>query len=157
MLCYTTGSPAPWKCKSCINKFSVRWMVWHATFVCFLPRQIPFNHLLGNKAYTSSAQKPFCTHWHILTLKAPSSSNVGSRPTEKIRRSMVEAISARIPWGWGKMMTIARETSMAIQSRADRWGSRVPEDEGGHIGMRLEPFHLVMLYSAVFFREGKVI
>lgn len=33
-------------------------------------------------------------------------------------------------------MTIARETSMAIHSRADRWGSRVPEDGGGHIRER---------------------
>lgn len=75
-----------------------------------------------------------------LTLNPPSRSNVGSRPTEKIRRSIVEAMSARMPWGWGKTMTIARETSMAIHSRADRWGSRVPEDEG-HIRKGCEHFH----------------
>lgn len=42
------------------------------------------------------------------------------------------------------MMTIARETSMAIHSRADRWGSRVPKDEGGHIRERCEPFHAII-------------
>lgn len=62
-----------------------------------------------------------------LTLNAPNRNKVGSRPTEKIRRRMVEAISARMPWGWGKMMTMARETSIAIHRRADKWGSRVPE------------------------------
>ena len=31
------------------------------------------------------------------------------------------------------MITIARETSMAIHSRADRWGSSVPKDKRGHI------------------------
>lgn len=79
----------------------------------------------------------FSLQWCTLTLKPPSRSNVGSRPTEKMRRSIVEAISARMPWGWGNTMTIARETSMAIHSRADRWGSRVPEDEGSCIRERL--------------------
>lgn len=62
-----------------------------------------------------------------LTLNAPNRNKVGSRPTEKIRRRMVEAISARMPWGWGKTMTMARETSIANHRRADKWGSRVPE------------------------------
>lgn len=69
------------------------------------------------------------THWQKPTLKAPSRNNVGSKPTEKIRRRMVEAISALIPCGCGKTMTIARDTSMAIHSSADKWGSKVPKDK----------------------------
>lgn len=56
-------------------------------------------------------------------------------------------------------MTIARETSMAIHSRADRWGSRVPEDEGGHIREMLEPFHSTTkhaLFSNVFQRRKNI-
>lgn len=86
-----------------------------------------------------------------LTLKPPSRSNVGSRPTEKIRRRMVEAMSALIPWGWGSTMTIASETSIAIHSRADRWGSRVPEDEGDVIRARWESFHSIFSITANYF------
>lgn len=106
-----------------------------------LSRQTPFKHLLGNKANLNLTSKSAHRLFECpLTLNPPSRSNVGSRPTEKIRRSIVEAMSARMPWGWGKTMTIARETSMAIHSRADRWGSRVPEDEG-HIKKSCEHFH----------------
>lgn len=99
----------------------------------------------ANSIQTSTGQQSKSKSAHScsecpLTLNPPSRSNVGSRPTEKIRRSIVEAMSARMPWGWGKTMTIARETSMAIHSRADRWGSRVPEDEG-HIKKGYEHFH----------------
>lgn len=66
-----------------------------------------------------------------LTLKPPRRSNVGSRPTEKMSRKIVEAMSARMPCGWGRTMTMARETSMASHSRVERWGSSVPEDEEG--------------------------
>lgn len=40
-------------------------------------------------------------------------------------------------------MTMARETSMAIHSRADKWGSRVPEDKGGPIKEIQESFDSV--------------
>lgn len=64
-----------------------------------------------------------------LTLKAPKRNKVGSNPTEKMRRRMVEAMIARIPWGWGKMKTKPRENSITIHSRADRCGFSVPKKE----------------------------
>lgn len=83
-----------------------------------------------------------------LTLNAPNRNKVGSRPTEKIRRRMVEAISARMPWGWGKTMTMARETSIAIHRRADKWGSRVPE--GGDRREKLPHFLQKCNYPSPF-------
>lgn len=62
----------------------------------------------------------------ILTLKAPRRNNVGCNPTENINRRIVEAIKARMPWGLGRAMTMAREMSMAVHSSPDQCGSRVP-------------------------------
>ena len=62
-----------------------------------------------------------------LTLKAPRRNNVGCSPTENISRRIVEAIKARMPWGLGRAMTMAREMSMAVHSSPDQCGSRVPE------------------------------
>lgn len=62
----------------------------------------------------------------ILTLKAPRRNNVGCNPTENINRRIVEAIKARMPWGLGRAMTMAREMSMAVHSSPDQCGSSVP-------------------------------
>lgn len=62
----------------------------------------------------------------ILTLNAPRRNKVGCKPTENIRRNIVEAIKALIPWGLGRAMTIARDISIAVHSRPDKWGSSVP-------------------------------
>lgn len=62
----------------------------------------------------------------ILTLKAPRRNSVGCSPTENINRRIVEAIKARMPWGLGRAMTMAREMSMAVHSSPDQCGSRVP-------------------------------
>lgn len=70
---------------------------------------------------TKMAMKGF-----TLTLKAPRRNNVGCSPTENINRRIVEAIKARMPWGLGRAMTMAREMSMAVQSSPDQCGSRVP-------------------------------
>lgn len=51
---------------------------------------------------------------------------MGCSPTENISRRIVEAIKARMPWGLGSAMTMARETSMAVQSSPDQCGSSVP-------------------------------
>lgn len=59
-------------------------------------------------------------------MKAPSRNSVGCNPTENINRRIVEAIKARMPWGLGRAMTIAREMSMAVHRRPDQWGSNVP-------------------------------
>lgn len=61
-----------------------------------------------------------------LTLKAPRRNKVGCNPTENINRRIVEAIKARMPWGFGRAMTMAREMSMAVHRRPDQWGSKVP-------------------------------
>lgn len=50
---------------------------------------------------------------------APRSQRVGSRPTENIRRKIVEAIRVLIPAGLGNVITIARETSMAVHTKPD--------------------------------------
>ena len=44
---------------------------------------------------------------------------MGSRPTEKMRRRMVEAMKVLIPEGRGNVITTARETNMAAQTRPD--------------------------------------
>lgn len=111
----------------------MRYYAWGCTTqlgVCIILHYCITHYSLNvfDVSYLDLAWHKFWSPLGTLTLKPPRSSKVGSRPTEKIRRRMVDAISARMPWGWGKMMTIARDTSMAIQSRADRWGSRVPED-----------------------------
>ena len=31
-----------------------------------------------------------------------------------------------MPWGLGRAMTIAREISIAVHSKPDKWGSKVP-------------------------------
>lgn len=51
---------------------------------------------------------------------------MGCKPTENISRNIVEAIKARMPWGLGRAMTIAREISIAVHSKPDKWGSKVP-------------------------------
>ena len=51
---------------------------------------------------------------------------MGCNPTENISRRIVEAIKARIPWGLGRAMTMAREMSMAVHRRPDQCGSSVP-------------------------------
>lgn len=51
---------------------------------------------------------------------------MGCSPTENISRRIVEAIKARMPWGLGSAMTMARETSMAVHSSPDQCGSSVP-------------------------------
>lgn len=51
---------------------------------------------------------------------------MGCNPTENINRRIVEAIKARMPWGLGRAMTIAREMSMAVHRRPDQCGSSVP-------------------------------
>lgn len=56
----------------------------------------------------------------VLTLKAPRRNSVGCSPTENISRRMVEAIKARMPWGLGRAMTMAREISMAVHSSPDQ-------------------------------------
>lgn len=38
----------------------------------------------------------------------------------------MEAIKARMPWGLGRAMTMARDMSMAVHSSPDQCGSRVP-------------------------------
>lgn len=62
----------------------------------------------------------------VLTLNAPRRNKVGCKPTEKMSRRIVEAIRARMPWGLGRAMTMAKEMSMAVHSRPDKWGSSVP-------------------------------
>ena len=44
---------------------------------------------------------------------------MGSRPTEKIRRRMVEAMKVLMPEGRGNVMTTARETNIAAHTRPD--------------------------------------
>lgn len=51
---------------------------------------------------------------------------MGCNPTENISRRIVEAIKARMPWGLGRAMTMAREMSMAVHRRPDQCGSSVP-------------------------------
>lgn len=68
-----------------------------------------------------------------LTLKAPRRKRVGSRPTEKMRRRIVTMTRARMPSGWGMMITMTSVAKTPIHSRADRWGSSIPaEDECTH-------------------------
>src|SRR3712207_9308494 len=43
--------------------------------------------------------------------------------SENINRRIVEAIKARMPWGLGRAMTMAREMSMAVHSSPDQCGS----------------------------------
>lgn len=62
-------------------------------------------------------------HMTMLTLSAPSNHKVGSSPTEKIRRRMVEMIRVRIPAGRGTVITIANDTSMAVHTSPDSRGS----------------------------------
>lgn len=64
----------------------------------------------------------------MLTLNAPRRNSVGCSPTEKISRRMVDAMKARMPWGLGSAMTMARETSRAVHSSPDQCGSRVPAE-----------------------------
>lgn len=77
------------------------------------------------KAFTHK-QKTAATRTLILTLNAPSRNNVGCSPTENINRRIVEAIKARMPWGLGRAMTMAREMSIAVHRRPDQCGSSVP-------------------------------
>lgn len=59
-------------------------------------------------------------------MKAPRRNSVGCSPTEKISRRIMDAIKARMPWGLGSAMTMARDRSMAVHSSPDQCGSRVP-------------------------------
>lgn len=54
------------------------------------------------------------------TVTKPSSHNVGSGPTEKINRNIVDATNVRIPDSLGKVITIAADASMTVQIKADR-------------------------------------
>lgn len=58
---------------------------------------------------------------YVFTVTKPSSHNVGSGPTEKINRNIVDATNVRIPDSLGKVMTIAADESMTVQIKADRW------------------------------------
>lgn len=58
---------------------------------------------------------------HIcFTVTKPSSHNVGSGPTEKINRKIVDATNVRIPDSLGKVITIAADASITVQIKADR-------------------------------------
>lgn len=67
-------------------------------------------------------------HW-VLTLNAPRRNRVGCKPIENISRNIVEAIRARMPWGLGRAITMARDISIAVHSKPDKWGSSVPRVE----------------------------
>lgn len=54
------------------------------------------------------------------TVTKPSSHNVGSGPTEKIIRNIVDATNVRIPDSLGKVITIAADVSMTVQIKADK-------------------------------------
>ena len=41
----------------------------------------------------------------------------------------MEAIKARMPWGFGRAITMARDISIAVHSKPDKWGSSVPRVE----------------------------
>jgi len=56
----------------------------------------------------------------VFTVTKPSSHNVGSGPTEKINRNIVDATNVRIPDSLGKVITIAADASMTVQIKADR-------------------------------------
>ena len=60
----------------------------------------------------------------VLTLASPSILRVGSSPTEKMRRRMVEPANVQMPDGRGKVTIITNEIHIAIQTRADRRASR---------------------------------
>lgn len=64
-----------------------------------------------------------------LTLKAPRRKRVGSKPTEKMRRRIVTMTRARMPNGWGMMITMTSVAKTPIHSRADRWGSSIPAED----------------------------
>ena len=65
-------------------------------------------------------QRPFAE----LTFNVPIKMSVGSSPTEKINLKMVEAMNVRIPEGRGKVMTIARDTNMAVHTNPDNQESK---------------------------------
>lgn len=62
---------------------------------------------------------------------------MGCSPTEKISRRIVDAMKARMPWGLGSAMTMARETSRAVHSSPDQYGSRVPAETRWGQGVEL--------------------
>lgn len=98
-----------------------------------------FHHNVpGYFCLTSSqaGKKPLCKMQEnfkkahsILTLNAPRRNKVGCKPTENISRNIVEAIKARMPWGLGRAITMARDISIAVHSKPDKWGSSVPRAE----------------------------
>lgn len=57
---------------------------------------------------------------YVFTVTKPSNHNVGSGPTEKISRSIVDATNVRIPDSLGKVITMAADASITVQIKADR-------------------------------------
>lgn len=90
-----------------------------------------FQAYSAGKKSLHKEQWNFQTPNSILTLNAPRRNKVGCKPTENISRNIVEAIKARMPWGLGRAMTIAREISIAVHSKPDKWGSKVPRTKKG--------------------------
>lgn len=80
----------------------------------------------AGKKLLHKAQENLKKAHSTLTLNAPRRNRVGCKPTENISRNIVEAIKARMPWGLGRAITMARDISMAVHSKPDQWGSSVP-------------------------------
>lgn len=57
---------------------------------------------------------------YFFTVTKPSNHNVGSGPTEKINRNIVDATNVRIPDSLGKVITIAADASITVQIKADK-------------------------------------
>jgi len=58
--------------------------------------------------------------FYVFTVTKPSSHSVGSGPTEKINRNIVDATNVRIPDSLGSVITIAADASMTVQIKADK-------------------------------------
>lgn len=55
-----------------------------------------------------------------MTVNDPSSHSVGSGPTEKIMRRIIDATSVRMPDGRGTVHTIANDINIMVQTSHDK-------------------------------------